>query len=32
MEEYLLSGTLPKQEYAELVIIKAPHFLLKKGD
>src|SRR5438552_18892777 len=31
MEEYLLKGTLPQNEFVELVRLKAPHFLIQEG-
>ena len=31
MEEYLISGTLPKNEFKEPVRLEAPHFLMKEG-
>ena len=31
MEEYLLKGTLPQNEFAELVRLEGPHFLIQEG-
>ena len=31
MEEFLISGTLPKNEFKEQVRLEAPHFLIEEG-